>query len=159
MTNSTRSKAATRSSPAKIQQALPSGGVRRQPRRPGATDYEIHAALGMTPDTVRPRRGELVDLGMIIDSRRTRLSPQGHPMTVWIARELWTPAAAIAGPLTHCDRCGSDQLIETPIHDGRSKRCDCARCGMTMGFPIWYGQPIALEQRVGRCGPRRLVRA
>ena len=48
----------------------------------GATDYEIRSALGMLPDTVRPRRGELEKLGTIIDSRRSRLSPQGCAMTV-----------------------------------------------------------------------------
>ncbi len=46
-----------------------------------------------------------------------------------------------------CDRCGADEFVETPIHNGESVRCDCAQCGTTMGFPVWYGQTIELEQR------------
>src|SRR4051794_28675530 len=103
MTSSTRSKAAAAARPRKSNKRCQVAAFIVGRGDLGATDYEIHSALGMTPDTVRPRRGELVDLGMIIDSHRTRLSPQGHPMTVWVARELWTPVAATAGQLTHCD--------------------------------------------------------
>jgi hypothetical protein len=51
----------------------------------GATDHEISAALRMLGDTARARRHELVDAGVFAASTRTRPSPSGHPMTVWIA--------------------------------------------------------------------------
>jgi len=36
-----------------------------------------------------------------------------------------------------CDRCGSDQHRDFPIHGGRSIRRDCGRCGRTLGFLKW----------------------
>jgi hypothetical protein len=60
------------------------------------------------------------------------------------------------GPLVACDRCGFDEFVDVPIHEGRSTRCDCARCGLTLGFPIWYGRVSKLEQRpvhTHRCEP------
>ena len=36
-----------------------------------------------------------------------------------------------------CDRCGSDQHKDFPIHGGRSIRRDCGQCGRTLGFPQW----------------------
>lgn len=49
-------------------------------------------------------------------------------------------------PMT-CDRCGAANFVDTSIHGGASTRRDCARCGLTMGFPVWYGQATTLEQR------------
>lgn len=42
-----------------------------------------------------------------------------------------------AGSMEACDRCGGIEYIDTPIHDGRSRRRDCARCGWLMGWPQW----------------------
>jgi hypothetical protein len=50
-------------------------------------------------------------------------------------------------PLVECDRCGFGQFIEAKIHGGRSTRLDCARCGLTLGFPVWYGRTTQLRQR------------
>ena len=36
-------------------------------------------------------------------------------------------------------RCGSTRHRDVPIHNGRSARRDCARCGRFLGFPVWYG--------------------
>jgi len=36
-------------------------------------------------------------------------------------------------------RCGSTTWRDVPIHDGRSVRRDCGRCGRFIDFPIWYG--------------------
>ncbi len=36
-----------------------------------------------------------------------------------------------------CERCGSDQHKDFPIHGGRSIRRDCAQCGRTIGFSRW----------------------
>lgn len=40
---------------------------------------------------------------------------------------------------TICERCGSMEYIETPIHEGKSIRRDCAKCDRFMGFPVWKG--------------------
>jgi tubulysin polyketide synthase-like protein len=36
-----------------------------------------------------------------------------------------------------CDRCGSDEIKDYPIHDGRSLRRDCSQCGKFIEFPKW----------------------
>lgn len=51
----------------------------------GATDEEIQAALGISESSVRPRRGELREAGLIHDSGRTRPTRSGGQATVWVA--------------------------------------------------------------------------
>jgi hypothetical protein len=51
----------------------------------GATDDEAESALGIKPQTYTPRRGELVALGLVVDSRRRRNTASGRPAAVWIA--------------------------------------------------------------------------
>lgn len=53
----------------------------------GAMDDEGEAALGMRAQAYTPRRGELVKLGEVIDSGRTRSTASGRAAIVWIARE------------------------------------------------------------------------
>jgi hypothetical protein len=36
-----------------------------------------------------------------------------------------------------CDRCGSDQHKDFPIHGGQSIRRDCAKCGRFISWPNW----------------------
>ena len=40
--------------------------------------------------------------------------------------------------ILRCNRCGSTEFVDTPIHDGKSLRRDCAQCHRTLGFPVWY---------------------
>lgn len=42
--------------------------------------------------------------------------------------------------LTACDKCGSTEFVDVPIHDGQSIRRDCAKCSRFLGFPMWYGR-------------------
>lgn len=49
----------------------------------GATDQEIEHALGMVGNSVRPRRGELLENGCIEDSGETRKTVAGRKATVW----------------------------------------------------------------------------
>ena len=49
----------------------------------GLTDKEAQALLGMRGSTQRPRRIELVKVGLVLDSGRTR-----GRSTVWVAREF-----------------------------------------------------------------------
>lgn len=51
------------------------------------------------------------------------------------------PAKTVPGA---CDRCGSDQYEDFPIHGGQSIRRDCAQCGLTLGFSKW-NPPIDRE--------------
>lgn len=51
----------------------------------GSTDEEAQLALNMQPSTSRPRRVELVNLGAVRDSGRTRLTRSGRKATVWVA--------------------------------------------------------------------------
>lgn len=48
----------------------------------GATDPELSRHLGLSGNSVRPRRGELVEMGLVEDSGRTRLYA-GNPHIVW----------------------------------------------------------------------------
>lgn len=50
----------------------------------GATDEECQRELGMNPSTQRPRRGELADAGLIVESG-TRLTSSRRRATVWRA--------------------------------------------------------------------------
>lgn len=51
----------------------------------GATDEEMQIELGMNPSTQRPRRGELVAAGLVVDSGRRRELRSGNKGTVWVA--------------------------------------------------------------------------
>lgn len=60
----------------------------------GLTDEEIVARTGLVPNTVRPRRVELVEGGWLRDSRERRLTRAGHPAIVWVLTEQATAALA-----------------------------------------------------------------
>jgi hypothetical protein len=49
----------------------------------GATDDEAESALGIKPQTYTPRRGELVKLGLVVDSEFRRNTTSGRPAAVW----------------------------------------------------------------------------
>lgn len=51
----------------------------------GYTDDEVSSTLRMSPNSVRPRRLELVEGGWVIDSGKQRDSFYGNPAIVWIA--------------------------------------------------------------------------
>jgi len=51
----------------------------------GVTDDEIQRGLGLNPSTQRPRRVELVELGVIADSLDRRRTPSGRLAVVWVA--------------------------------------------------------------------------
>lgn len=53
--------------------------------RDGATDEQAQRAIPMNPNTYRPRRIELVRLGLVLDSGRTRPASSGRASVVWIA--------------------------------------------------------------------------
>lgn len=55
-------------------------------------------------------------------------------MTLFLAQPTRQPEPG------KCPRCGSRERKDFTIHGGQSIRRDCARCGHTLGFPVWYGQ-------------------
>jgi hypothetical protein len=71
--------------------------VARDPRMVGMTDVELGAATGISPNSLRPRRKELVDGGWLEDSGRTRIH-HGNEHIVWVlsvkAQRLLTSGAA-----------------------------------------------------------------
>lgn len=52
-----------------------------------ATDEELQIRIGMSGDTERPRRGELLKLGMIEDTGTTRRTRSGREAIVWRIRQ------------------------------------------------------------------------
>jgi len=53
----------------------------------GATDEEMQERMNINPSTQRPRRGDLVNRGLVVDSGRTRPTRSGRKATVWVAKE------------------------------------------------------------------------
>lgn len=51
----------------------------------GGTDEEVHEYHGGNPGTYRARRVELVEMGLVRDSGRTRPTRSGRQAVVWIA--------------------------------------------------------------------------
>ena len=51
-----------------------------------ATDHELQRKLGLDPSAERPRRGELVDAGYVVESGQTKRH-QGREWTIWRVTE------------------------------------------------------------------------
>lgn len=51
----------------------------------GATDEEIAHRLFINPSTVRPRRGELVKLGLVRETDGRRKTLSGRKAIVWVS--------------------------------------------------------------------------
>lgn len=49
----------------------------------GLTDEEIQDLSGMSPSSERPRRGELVDMGKVRDTGRTKPTKSGRMAILW----------------------------------------------------------------------------
>lgn len=63
----------------RVLEAIRSSGSR------GLTDEQLQDALQLNPSTARPRRIELVELGLVRDSGRTRPTASGRMAAVWVA--------------------------------------------------------------------------
>lgn len=55
-------------------------------RSSGVTDEEIATRLVMNPSTARPRRLELVEMGLVKDSGERRKTRAGRASVVWVAK-------------------------------------------------------------------------
>ncbi len=75
---------------AAISMILPSGEQRQRlfkwarTQALGFTDQEAANALNMDPSSVRPRRGELIATGHIVESQNRRITSSGRKAKVWI---------------------------------------------------------------------------
>jgi hypothetical protein len=65
------------------QRALVLDELRKHPFT-GLTDHQMQEVLGMNPSTQRPRRVELVNAGLVVESGFHRLTPSGRKAMVWI---------------------------------------------------------------------------
>lgn len=55
-------------------------------REVGATDAEISLGVSIPIQSVNPRRGKLAELGLIVLNGDRRLTPNGCPARVWVAK-------------------------------------------------------------------------
>ena len=53
----------------------------------GMTDQEVERQLNLDGNTVRPIRGSLVEIGLVIDSGTTRPNTKGNQCIVWRSAE------------------------------------------------------------------------
>lgn len=53
----------------------------------GATDEELQGWLNLNPSTERPRRIELVEKGLVVDSGTTRKTRSGRLAVVWMPKQ------------------------------------------------------------------------
>lgn len=58
----------------------------------GATDDEMQEHIPMNPSTQRPRRGELAEKGLIVESGERRPTRTGRRADVWVAVEFRQPS-------------------------------------------------------------------
>jgi hypothetical protein len=68
----------------------------------GFTDEECCGVLAMNPSTQRPRRVELVEVGLVVDSGMKRKTISGREATVWIVN----PDALVYGSETSRTKSG-----------------------------------------------------
>jgi len=74
------------------------------------------------------------------------LASRGGP--IWDSSPIWPERAGdrrgIPAPagIDSCERCGSTETVDQPIHHGRSVRRDCAVCGRFRKFTVWNGDPM-----------------
>lgn len=61
----------------------------------GLTDEQMQEGIPMQPSTQRPRRIELVGMGLARDSGRTRPTRSGRKATVWVAIQQEEPIVIV----------------------------------------------------------------
>ncbi len=118
-------------------------------------DLNPFSQLLATCDSLGIRLLPDVDGGLSIDAPQDALKPELLQQLVANKADLLTHLAADHSPdiqtvssttgaeVAIC-RCGSTTWHDVPIHDGRSTRRDCARCGRFIDFSRWY-DAVALQ--------------
>ena len=91
----------------------------------------FHPRSALTPELLgrlKAHKGELLTMLLRASDFDVDNAPNAEP-------------APIIDPATTTEqicRCGSTTWRDVPIHDGRSIRRDCGRCGRFICFPIWH---------------------
>ena len=124
-------------------------------------DLNPFSQLLATCDSLGIRLLPDVDGGLSIDAPQDALKPELLQQLVANKADLLEhlaaeqlraviPTSATGAAIAVC-RCGSTTWRDVPVHDGRSTRRDCARCGRFIDFSRWYGV-VALQdaERAGR---------
>jgi hypothetical protein len=117
----------------------------------------FHPRSALTPDLLgrlKAHKGELLTLLRDASNFDIDSAPNAEPTPITEKRTHRMPpelrgrvkatldTCPIIDPTTTTEqicRCGSITWRDVPIHDGRSVRRDCGRCGRFIDFPIWYG--------------------
>lgn len=97
-------------------------GIRLAPNSDGGLAIDAPQDV-LTPELVDELRSYKVEL-------LAHLRPKGR---------LETRRAVPNAQAKPVCRCGSATWLDVSIHDGRSNRRDCARCGRFIDFSRWYG--------------------
>ena len=107
----------------------------------GLTDDELQRRLGIKASTECPRRIDLVNQGLIVDSGRTRLTGSNRRAIVWIAAQLAPERIRADVPVKFAlERLGFETLddyYESPLWTARrdefyvthEQRCAITGCG------------------------------
>jgi hypothetical protein len=69
----------------------------------------------------------------------TRGQPLWDDSPIWPTRASERKEFPLPAGTDCCDRCGSTETSDQPIHGGQSIRRDCAACGRFRKFTIWHG--------------------
>lgn len=91
----------------------------------GRTDQEIQLLLHLSGNAERPRRTELVKMGKVVDSGRTRTTHSNRQAVVWVGTgHGWESKSAMSGESLNPDIVGQGDcqptqgsLFDAP-HDG-----------------------------------------
>jgi hypothetical protein len=83
----------------------------------GCTDEEVIAALGVSPSTARPRRGELVQMGAVKKTGDTRRTRSGRQAAVYVG----IPGHDVNKPLGRKPRPAERRSRRVTIHLTRAE--------------------------------------
>ena len=100
----------------------------------------------------RPRSAVAPDLAAKLKMHKPELLALLRPPPE-VAPILAQSGTDAPGPLRKpvC-RCGSTRWRDVPIHNGKSVRRDCGKCGRFIEFPVWYGKDtLHTEQQRIQC--------
>lgn len=102
-----------------------------------AVAVDAYHPLGATTDPRRPPAGFFprVAIGCMLAEALASHKP-----------ELLALLSAPEAPAWRC-RCGGPAWQDIGIHGGQSLRRACGSCGRFVGFSLWHGRPLQVDNR------------
>ena len=107
-------------------------------------DQAERAAIQAEPPIDHPLVAEAIRLfdAVVIDAweaddRQAQPLGQQQPQADQPPHDQQAAGQAFDQLLGKCQRCGSQQMRDIPIHDGQSTRRECGSCGRFLDFPRW----------------------